>query len=271
MLIDCSTLAIWARSCAVATGVVLSSTIRRTPLSSSAVNDMVSPGFSKNWCPSASVMTTPLPPLQLTLFAGADRVTCLPFSPPSVTSFGPVALGPRIAATAFTKSSTDVTLVPGSSVEHGSENSSGESSRARVAGPSLPKPSAVLRKTTYAPGSSLFHPAGTVTDTETGKGSEVTYLPASSVAVSSPSAGNGLVPEGKSLAAGGGEAELNVEGVEVPPEVAGVDIDWVLAPSEGVDPLALGLPPEEEPPHPASTTAVTALAAHTVSRRFDGI
>jgi len=99
----------------------------------------------------------------------------------------------------------------------------------------------------------------------------VTYLPASSVAVFSPSAGNGLVPGGRSLAAGPGEAEFNVEGVEAPPEVADVDTDWVLAPGAGVDPPALGVPPEEELPHPASTTAVTALAAHTVSRRFDGI
>ena len=77
-----------------------------------------------------------------------------------------------------------------------------------------------------------------MTDTETGKGSEVTYLPASSVAVSSPSAGNGLVPGGKSLAAGPVEAEFEVEGVEGPPEVAGVDTDWVLAPGAGVDPPA---------------------------------
>jgi hypothetical protein len=110
-----------------------------------------------------------------------------------------------------------------------------------------------------------------VSDTETGKGSEVTYLPASSVAVFSPSAGNGLVPGGRSLAAGPGEAEFNVEGVEAPPEVAGVDTDWAPAPGAGVDRPALGVPPEEELPHPASTTAVTALAAHTVSRRFDGI
>jgi hypothetical protein len=99
----------------------------------------------------------------------------------------------------------------------------------------------------------------------------VTYLPASSVAVFSPSAGNGLVPGGRSLAAGRPEAEFNVEGVEAPPEVAGVDTDWVRASGAGVDPRALGVPPEEELPHPASTTAVTALAAHTVSRRLDGI
>jgi hypothetical protein len=99
----------------------------------------------------------------------------------------------------------------------------------------------------------------------------VTYLPASSVAVSSPSAGNGLVPGGKSLAAGPDEAEFNVEGVEALPEVAGVDADWVLAPGAGFDPPVLGVPREEELPHPASTTAVAALAAHTISRRFDGI
>ncbi len=110
-----------------------------------------------------------------------------------------------------------------------------------------------------------------MTDTETGKGSEVTYLPASSVAVFSPSAGKGLVPGGRSLAAAPGEAEFNVDGVEAPAEVAGVDTDWALAPSAGIDPPALGVPPEEELPHPASTTAVTALAAHTVSRRFDSI
>ena len=91
------------------------------------------------------------------------------------------------------------------------------------------------------------------------------------MAVFSPSAGNGLVPGGRSLAAGPGEAELNVEGVEAPPETAGVDTDWALAPDTGIDPPALGVPPEEDLPHPASTTAVTALAAHPVSRRFDGI
>ena len=110
-----------------------------------------------------------------------------------------------------------------------------------------------------------------MTDTETGKGSEVTYLPASSVAVASPCAGNGLVPGGKSLPAGPGEAEFAVEGVEPAPEVAGVDTDWVLAAGAGVDPPAVGVPFEEELPHPASTTAVTALAAHTVSKRFDAI
>src|SRR3954447_18607211 len=102
------------------------------------------------------------------------------------------------------------------------------------------------------------------------------------MAVFSPSAGNGLVPAGRSLAAGPGEAEFNVKGVVAPPEVvAGVDTDWVLAPGAGVatdgvlppgagvDPPALGVPPEEELPHPASTTAVTAPAAHPVSRRFD--
>jgi len=99
-----------------------------------------------------------------------------------------------------------------------------------------------------------------VTDTGTGKGSEVTYLPASSVAVASPSAGNGLALGAESLAslaAGPGGADFDTAG--------GFD------PGADVDPPALGVPPEEEPPHPASTRAITALAADTLSRCFDVI
>ncbi len=80
----------------------------------------------------------------------------------------------------------------------------------------------------------------------------MTYLPALSVAVSSPSAGNGLALRGEVLGlspAGPGEVDSDVE---------------------GVDPPALGVPPEEELPQPANTTAVATPAAHTVSRRFDG-
>jgi hypothetical protein len=81
----------------------------------------------------------------------------------------------------------------------------------------------------------------------------VTYLPALSVSVSSPSAGNGLA--------------LRDEALGVPPAgPAEVDSDV-----EGLDAPALGVPPEEELPQPANTTAATTPAAHTVSRRFDGI
>src|SRR5450432_1313310 len=137
-------------------------------------------------------MTTP-PTLQA--FGGAVRVTCFPGNPPTVTSVGPVTLVPRIAVTAFTKSVSDATAVLGSSALQGLENSIGwaidETSTVSTAGPSLPSPSAVLRKRTMS-SSSLSQPAGTVMDTGTGKASEVTYLPALSVAESVSCTGNGL-------------------------------------------------------------------------------
>src|SRR5450755_4578316 len=52
MLIDSSAAESWDRSSAVAAGVVFSSITTRSPLSSIAVNDMLSPGLSKNWCPA---------------------------------------------------------------------------------------------------------------------------------------------------------------------------------------------------------------------------
>src|SRR4051812_17543811 len=106
---------------------------------------------------------------------------------------------------------------------------------------------------------------------ETGNGSEVTYVPAWSVATSSSSAGIGLAPGAESLAslaAGPLEADFNVEGVDPPAPGVPLEADFNV---EGVDPPALDLPPEEELPQPASMTAVTAPAAHIVSRRFDGI